>query len=273
MSVTNLVLLLFLIFSLLLSGCYKSNHTGFLPGSYGCAPISETYHDESTMPELSLEDPSERVIIIYNHGTTDPAEVEDCGKCSNRVPDSLKAVQGENLLIYYLCSKKTEQSRVPRVGEYIDKRVRELNEVIGKFLSMGVNRNHIFLAGHSAGGWASLMAMLEYRHKFNSAIVFAPAFAGTREERDKYPEWARAREEHIKKLTMEGKRVEALVFAYFGDQYEDPYSLQFLEERYPDTVRLEKYGCKIFDQHLTHLYDCREDQTVSIISDYLESRL
>ena len=37
------------------------------------------------------------------------------------------------------------------------------------------------------------MMMDEVEKKFNSAIVFAPAFAGPRSETNKYPQWRKDR--------------------------------------------------------------------------------
>ena len=63
---------------------------------------------------------------------------------------------------------------------------------------------------------------------FNSAIIFAPAFAGPRHETKKYPWWREeARPAHIKEITK-AKFIDVLVFAYEDDDFNRPEELKFL---------------------------------------------
>ena len=252
---------------IILSGCTASNYTGFWGTSLNASPKAKGYPKER--PPIELKNPEERIIVIYNHGTTNPRSIENCGTRWNKVPQSLLAIQNEKILIYYLCSRASELPSKSRAGEYIYGRLAEVEKTVDEFLALGVPAGNIFLAGHSAGGWVSLMAMRHFKEKFNAAIAFAPAFAGKRSEELQYPWWRReARPKQIREM-MEATEFKALVFAYDGDPWNRPQDLQFLTDHFPETVRMIPYECDTFSKHLTHLNDCRQAETTKAISDYI----
>ena len=113
------------------------------------------------------------------------------------------------------------------------------------------------------------MMMDEVEKKFNSAIVFAPAFAGPRSETNKYPHWRKVeRPRQVKKMT-EVKAVKALIFAYEDDTFNRPEELNFLKEKYPDTVELIGYKCG--KGHGTAHNDCKLSKTKKIIENYFQN--
>jgi len=159
---------------------------------------------------------------------------------------------------------------VALVGNYVYERLREVETTLDELIALGVPPKNIFLAGHSAGGWTSLMAMRLFGEKFNAAIVFAPAFAGPRSEESRYPWWRRkARPRQIREM-LEAPEIRALVFAYYGDPYEAPEELRFLTEHYAETVQIIAYACDIRNPHLAHLNDCREANTSETIAKYID---
>lgn len=260
-----------LLVTVLLAGCaLPLSHTGFLVKAPDAAPAAKSYL--GPRPPLRIDNPRDKFVIVYSHGTTRPQKPEDCDAMWNRVPRPLLAMQSEKLLIYYLCSRalETKPDSVAMVGNYVYKRLEEVEATLDELIALGVPPRNIFLAGHSAGGWTSLMAMRLFGEKFNAAIVFAPAFAGPRSEEKRYPWWRRrARPRQIREM-LEAPEIRALVFAYYGDPYETPEELKFLTERYAETVRIIAYACDIRNPHLVHLNDCQEAATTETIAEYIE---
>jgi pimeloyl-ACP methyl ester carboxylesterase len=208
-------------------------------------------------------------VIIYSHGTRNSQRRENCHAYGNQIPNSLRAIANETTLIYFLCSQVKEGIRKKTAGEYIYKRVNELDKVITRLYQHGIKPHNIFLAGHSAGAWSSLMAKRYLNSKFNGVIAFAPAFAGKRSAEKKYPWWRqRVRPAQIQDM-LKTPLIKALVFAYDGDAYNRPQDLRFLTNKYPNTVTMVAYRCNNHNPHLTHIEDCRQRQTTQAIVDFI----
>jgi pimeloyl-ACP methyl ester carboxylesterase len=245
-----------------------SNRTGFVVERQDVGPAANSY--SGPRGPIRISEPGDKILIVYSHGTTRPQQIEDCDASWNQVPRSLLAIQSEKVLIYYLCSTARESNSTwGSAGQYIYGRVKEVEATLDEFIALGVSPKNIFLAGHSAGGWTSLMAQRHLGRKFNAAIVFAPAFAGRRADESRYPHWYQeARPRQIREM-LEAPEIRALIFAYYGDPFERPEDLKFLTEQYPRTVHLIGYECDIQNRHLVHVNDCRETATTAAISKYI----
>jgi pimeloyl-ACP methyl ester carboxylesterase len=247
-----------------------SRHTGFLPGSEGALPVAG--RDRIGQPAIVLDSPTDRLVIVYSHGTTNPRRAEDCGAWFNQIPGSIRSQQSVNVLIFFLCSNAREaRSTWGTAGEYVYRRVDEIEAVVDAIIGAGVSPDRIFLAGHSAGGWASLMAAARFGHKVNGVIAFAPAFAGPRAEEERYPWWRQEARPRQAQELLDAPSLTALVFAYEDDPFERPADLGFLVEAHP-AVRLVGYACPGRTGHTTHLRDCREASTASAVADFLSLR-
>ena len=268
MKLAIIIILSLILYSNVQAG--NKNFSGFMlfgsPNINNLAPISEKYKGKT--PEINLNNGNDLTIIIFSHGTTRPQKKEKCTKSYNKIPKSLRILTTlDNTYFYYLCSKAVDGGKI---GSYIYKRKKEINDVLNQLISLGVKPENVFLAGHSAGGWTSLMMMDEVEKKFNSAIVFAPAFAGPRSEIDKYPKWRKEeRPKQVKKMT-ETKIIKALIFAYEDDRFNRPKELMFLKEKYPNSVEIVSYNCG--NGHSTGYNDCRISDTKKIIKNYLENQ-
>ncbi len=182
-------------------------------------------------------------------------------------------MQSDDLLIYYLCSDVAEEPLISTAGTYVYKRLDEIERILDELLAAGVSADRVFLAGHSAGGWASLMAAAVFPEKFNGVIAFAPAFAGKRSNAKRFPHWRQVVRPRLIKHMLTAPTLPALVFAYRRDPYNRPEELAFLAEAYPDSVRFVPYGCENALSHLLHLYDCRESETSAAIADFIADRV
>ncbi|MGK0291209.1 MAG: hypothetical protein ACI86H_002676 [bacterium] len=269
----KIVLQLGLFFFLSTEFVFASNYTGFLSKSWEviATPIAKSY--SGRRPSIHIKNPKNKIIIIYSHGTTRPQKIEDCSHWGNQVPQSILAIQGDNRLIYYLCSQSTEPNYRSSAGNLIYTRVKEIEKTLDELVAVGIQAKNIFLAGHSTGGWISLMAVRRLRHKFNSAIVFAPAFAGIRSEESQYPWWRRkVRPRQIREM-LTAPKIKALVFAYYGDPFNRPQDLRFLKKHSPNSIQIVAYQCAYQYKHLTHLNDCRKNSTSQLILNYIKKMI
>ena len=215
---------------------------------------------------------ADTIVVIYNHGTRNPRKKERCESSYNQVPQALTELTSDRFIIYYLCSKATEGSDRNQAGNQVYARMYEIEQVMDKLINQGVLPEHIFLAGHSKGAWASLMLMNQVNRKFNAAILFAPALANRRSVKN-YPWWRdKVRPKQVQQM-LETKNIEALIFAYDDDEYNRPQDLQFLSDHDSDSVRIMSYRCDYPYTHNTHLHDCRHQQTKKLISQYIRDQI
>lgn len=246
-------------------------HTGFVTERSDLKPLAKAA--VRTEPRFAIPDAGKRIVVIYNHGTSRPQVRENCAAYFNRVPDTLLALRKDNILVFKLCSTATEPRARSGVGTYIYGRMAEVERTIGQLRRAGVKSRHIFVAGHSAGGWTALMLKAKKPALFNAAIAFAPAFAGPRSEEAQYPWWRReARPRQIAEMTR-AKALQALVFAYEDDPFNRPTDLAFLTRAFPTTVAFVPYGCAARRKHLIHHYDCRATDTTKRLLSYIRKRV
>lgn len=242
-------------------------HSGFVSPSDGYKPA---YLTGKSVSDIEISNPSEARVIVYSHGQSRGSQVPDCRRASNGVPETLLQLEDHNTRIYYLCSKAWDGGG--EKGYYVYLRVKEIMNLLKRLEELGVRKDRIVLAGHSAGGWSSLMAQSLHGSEIPNAILFAPAFAGAKSEEGLYPEWRRdARPKQVKQLES-GAPLRALIFSYHGDRFEEPADLTFLSSRAINNIEVVAYAClENENQHRNHLNDCRAAETLSRIERYLES--
>lgn len=233
------------------------------------AACSATGNSSGNGPQAGLPDiadPQSAVVVIYSHGTTRPQVVENCGARYNQPPDTLTDLTGGQspLIVHFLCSRATDDGVA---GSYIYKRADEIGDAVAAFAQAGVPAANLYLAGHSAGAWSSLMYMSEHAETVAGAVLFAPACCGPRHEIDDYPVWRTViRPRQVAEITG-GDTLQAVVFAYTDDEFNRPRELTFLTQAYPQTVTLVAQSCG--NGHGTFRRDCNADATRSAIADYL----
>lgn len=256
--------------------------SGFVTKSDEARPYANGYKGER--PAIALSNPQSAKVIIWLHGQQNPRKKEQCSKQGNLPPKSILTLdEDENIFVYYHCTAvidpKAEAANQPddgihyswgfKNGSYTLARRDELSELLDEFIAIGVSPSHITLAGHSAGGWTSLLAAASYPEKFHALIAFAPAFAGIRSEEKLYPWWRKIiRPEQVKMITKSND-VSKLIFAYKDDAYNRPQELAFITDAFTDTATLISQKCG--GGHLTHKNDCQIDQTIQLMKDLIAS--
>lgn len=246
----------------------ESGFTSHLPGA-----VPHRNRPYRGVPDLALPDPARDVVVIWNHGTYDASQYEACALDDNAPPESIRALTQAGIHIYFLCSRVRFLPRDGEEGTYVYRRADEIKVALDRFHDLGVSSDRLFLAGHSAGAWTSLMVARRYPELLNGVIAFAPAFARPRADIRMFPNWRKvARPKQVAEL-RQAKEMHALVFAYRHDAFNRPRELQFLPEAFPDTVELVAYSCDRENDHVSHRNDCRADDTARRIAAFVDRRL
>jgi pimeloyl-ACP methyl ester carboxylesterase len=212
-------------------------------------------------------DPDHSVILIFNHGTTRPQRQHICDEARD-VPTVLHDIARANgWTVHYLCSTAMDDGVA---GSYTYKRADEILAAVAAFRARGIPAWRIFLLGHSAGGWSSLMAARKDRTGFNAIIAFAPAFAGPRHEESRFPIWRRRLAPEQMNYLLQAKRIDALIFAYEDDEFDRPRDIAPLE-RIPGIRIIAFDAC--MRGHGTTYSECFRTGARREIEDYIKLRL
>ena len=144
--------------------------------------------------DFNIDDPKNKIIVIYNHGQNKNDFVSGCSWVSmlrNHASLIDQEVNGKKIMVYNLCSdhlrgdmsqeKNWWNKKPPKVykGKHmLDKRV-ELNlEITEKLVKAGVPRKQVFVTGHSCGGLTTLLLMSRHPDKVGGGISYMQACFG-----------------------------------------------------------------------------------------------
>ena len=239
--------------------------TGFVTDGRKAAPVARKYEGET--PDISIANARNATVVVYSHGTRRPKNRENCKKQGKQPPNAIMALEDDpDTYVFFLCSSAVDGNVK---GSYIQKRKKEIQSVLAELVSIGVQPRNIFLSGHSAGAWSSLMSMDVVGETFNAAILFAPACCGPRSEKNKYPIWRKEIRPAQVKQIVSVPRIEALVFAFERDKFNRTRELTFLTEAFPNTVKIVTSSC---GKHDDHHKNCSGMKLTTMIREYIEAR-
>ena len=142
--------------------------------------------------KLQVSDPSNKIIIIYNHGSNETdRKTKYCfwGKDPVKNMASLVGdkVNGKEIMVYLFCTHKLEGDMGKKKNVWhkwqppykgttkIERRVEANLNLVEDFVSMGVPRKQIIITGHSCGGWTTLMLTSQYMDKVGGGIALNAA--------------------------------------------------------------------------------------------------
>ena len=204
-----------------------------------------------------MNNPEDTILILYSHGSEGDNKSDKCMKSWTKVPPVLTQLHNTKInnleiKIYMLCSgvrgwSQAEQDKMAddfdKIGKLslkfkdkdglllIDKQKQILKqkvilEKIKEFESLGFK--NIVLAGHSAGGWASMALYSYYPEIVKGAIAFNPAFAGKLvTNKDEF--WSAIRKREIAKMKLSDSS-NIIVYSHDRDEFENPSTLTFLSK-------------------------------------------
>ena len=201
---------------------------------------------------LEVSDPSNKIIIIYNHGSNETdRKTKYCfyGKDTVKNMASLVGdkVNGKEIMVYLFCTHKLEGDMGKKKNVWhnwqppykgttkIERRVEANLNLVENFVSMGVPRKQIIITGHSCGGWTTLMLTSQYMDKVGGGIALNAACYWTLSKQfkvaeigeeaalekfaEKYPGLKALRDTQIN-IIKKSKSLPILVFTHPKDPYE-----------------------------------------------------
>ena len=201
---------------------------------------------------LEVSDPSNKIIIIYNHGSNETdRKTKYCfwGKDPVKNMASLvgEKINGKEIMVYLFCTHKLEGDMGKKKNVWhnwqppykgttkIERRVEANLNLVENFVSMGVPRKQIFITGHSCGGWTTLMLTSQYMDKVGGGIALNAACYWTLSKQfkvaeigeeaalekfaKKYPGLKALRDTQIN-IIKKSKSLPILVFTHPKDPYE-----------------------------------------------------
>jgi predicted peptidase len=230
----------------------------------------------------NISDKKNTILIVYTHGSLNDQTIDKCSKNWNKVPPIIsnlhnKKVKDFKVKIYYLCSgvrgwtenhwrkmseryknvKKTNFSKI--IKDDFDKikfngakQFRKQKVIINKvdeLINLGFE--NIILAGHSAGGWASITLKSKYPNKIPGAIAINPAFAGKINNRREWKFWELVRNYGVSQIDLKNLN-NTIIYVHDKDGYETPKTLSFLNLNTVVYKDISKSTCKpklIFGKH------------------------
>jgi pimeloyl-ACP methyl ester carboxylesterase len=234
----------------------------------GPAPPAPLQYESAKPPRAPPPgNPATAVVLIFNHGTYRPQRRHQCNERKD-VPAVVRDVANANgWTVHYLCSVAIDDGVA---GSYTYKRADEILAAVAAHRARGVPDSHIFVLGHSAGGWSSLMAARKDASGFNAVVAFAPSFAGPRYEESQYPKWRRELAPAQTAYVKQAKRIDALIFAYSDDDFDRPSELATLES--VPGIRIVAFdACR--RGHGTTYSECFREGARVEIENYIKTRL
>jgi len=233
-------------------------------------------------PIDNISDKKSTILIVYTHGSGNDKNIDKCKKKWNKVPPIIfnlhdKKIKDLKVKIYHLCSgvrgwtenhwrkmddifKNASKSNFSKIiKDDFDrikfdgaKQFRKQKVIINKIDELSnLGFENIILAGHSAGGWASITLKSKYPNKISGAIAINPAFSGTLKNRKEWKFWELLREYGISQINLTSLK-NTLIYVHDKDDHENSKSLSFLKL---DTVvykDISNTDCKaklIFGKH------------------------
>lgn len=224
-------------------------------------------------------DLNKTVILIYNHGTVSSGVHQTCH--TDWMPAYVRVLttQDSDIIAYYLCSQQSGGNSGDSIVNQVHyKRGIEIAKLSEKFQELGIQKDNIFLMGHSGGASSSLMAATRTPEEFNSYIVTAPGYgyaylggsAQALNYNTLYHNW--------KNIIQKGTKSKGIVYAFPGDKYSPPEDINFMENMPNVNYRVlsdkKDTSCEIEEVHSYPWTKCFAlSETPFILSYIQENRL
>jgi predicted esterase len=246
-----------------------------------------SHYNSQNLP--ALKDPANTIVLIHNHGSIADRQADACDMsklnvASSGIPHLFhelhgRTIAGKTISVEGFCStQRGDYDADTKTGELkVVKRARAIAARAKAYAELGVPAKQIFLAGQSAGAWASLMVKAQTPEAVNSVIAFSAAFAGRWKARN--ATWQAIRDDRVRELQKAG-RLDALVYSIQNDEYELPEHHAFLDgipgiERIVlSDQKVENVACDSkTSSHALLFNTCVYSTQVKRIEAYIEKRL
>ena len=254
-------------------------------------------------PIENLSDKKNIILIVYTHGSQGEQTLDKCNKKWNKVPPIIlnlhdKKIKDLKVKIYHLCSgvrgwtenhwrkmddiyknsSKDNFSKIikddfDRIKFNGAKQFRKQKVIINKvdeLINLGFE--NIILAGHSAGGWASITLKSKFPNKISGTIAINPAFSGKLNNRREWKFWELVRTYGVSQIDLKSLN-NTIIYVHDKDGWETSKTLSFLNLNTVMYKDISKSDCKaklIFGKHhgipLTKCFAEKQSNTNDIIN-------
>ncbi len=254
-------------------------------------------------PIENLSDKKNIILIVYTHGSQGEQTLDKCNKKWNKVPPIIlnlhdKKIKDLKVKIYHLCSgvrgwtenhwrkmddiyknsskdnfSKIIKNDFDRIKFNGAKQFRKQKVVINKvdeLINLGFE--NIILAGHSAGGWASITLKSKFPNKISGTIAINPAFSGKLNNRREWKFWELVRTYGVSQIDLKSLN-NTIIYVHDKDGWETSKTLSFLNLNTVMYKDISKSDCKaklIFGKHhgipLTKCFAEKQSNTNDIIN-------
>ena len=233
-------------------------------------------------PIDNISDKKNIILIVYTHGSQGEQTLDKCNKKWNKVPPIIlnlhdKKIKDLKVKVYHLCSgvrgwtenhwrkmddiyknsSKDNFSKIikddfDRIKFNGAKQFRKQKVIINKvdeLINLGFE--NIILAGHSAGGWASITLKSKFPNKISGTIAINPAFSGKLNNRREWKFWELVRTYGVSQIDLKSLN-NTIIYVHDKDGWETSKTLSFLNLNTVMYKDISKSDCKaklIFGKH------------------------
>ena len=233
-------------------------------------------------PIENISDKKNIILIMYTHGSQGEQTLDKCNKKWNKVPPIIlnlhdKKIKDLKVKVYLLCSgvrgwsenhwrkmddiyknsSKDNFSKIikddfDRIKFNGAKQFRKQKVIINKvdeLINLGFE--NIILAGHSAGGWASITLKSKFPNKISGTIAINPAFSGKLNNRREWKFWEIVRTYGVSQIDLKNLN-NTIIYVHDKDSWETSKTLSFLNLNNVMYKDISKSDCKaklIFGKH------------------------
>lgn len=224
----------------------------------------------SDMLPLSVDDPENTTIVIWNHYTVAQTSAVACNSANYFPPPPIIRLERlEGVRVYYLCTKA---SQAGGAVAYYNARRDEIVALARQFVDLGVPPQRIFAAGQSGGSTSSALARLAAPDLIGGTILLAPAWTGMGEGlRRSAGLTGRTSAQIVEALEGGEKPLVALIAAFENDEWNSPEDLRFLTRAHGPTVEIFSPRCGA--NHSGAYYGCGVEAVADRVRDWLTARL
>ena len=225
-------------------------------------------------PIENLSDKKNIILIVYTHGSQGEQTLDKCNKKWNKVPPIIlnlhdKKIKDLKVKVYHLCSgvrgwtenhwrkmddiyknsSKDNFSKIikddfDRIKFNGAKQFRKQKVIINKvdeLINLGFE--NIILAGHSAGGWASITLKSKFPNKIAGTIAINPAFSGKLNNRREWKFWELVRTYGVSQIDLKSLN-NTIIYVHDKDGWETSKTLSFLNLNTVVYKDISKSDCK-----------------------------
>jgi hypothetical protein len=247
-----------------LSAYYKKNSIS--AELYNTAPGFPPKTTIVDLKKYTIENPNNKIVVIFNHGTSSYKQTQLCRPKRNGVVlnllDNTKLL-GKTVTVFHLCSYSTGAF----AGMLTPIRANEIELSVKYFLEQGVPSKNIFIFGQSRGAWSALYHASKNKFpELGGYVLYAPAICGPQP----ISCWS-VIDEHIK--LFKTSKMHGILFSHPNDPFFTPKEHSFA--RVMPNFKLKTDFCEHLSSSMAHGFYRRHCimSSLKVITQFIQTRV